>query len=87
MISGQRRRISLPHPEPNGLQIVRTKPKKKDPLETLACYDDSNIVSSYTDRRAIMSKGLDKKKSDKKEPAKTMKEKKAEKKIKKAEKK
>jgi len=34
-----------------------------------------------------MSKGLDKKKSDKKEPVKTMKEKKAEKKIKKAEKK
>jgi hypothetical protein len=34
-----------------------------------------------------MSKGLDKKKSDKKEPAKTMKEKKAEKKLKKAERK
>jgi hypothetical protein len=33
-----------------------------------------------------MSKGLDKKKSDKKEPAKTMKEKKADKKLKKAEK-
>jgi len=33
-----------------------------------------------------MSKGLDKKKTDKKEPAKTMKEKKADKKLKKAEK-
>jgi len=35
----------------------------------------------------IMSKGMDSKKSEKKEPAKTMKEKKADKKIKKAEKK
>lgn len=35
----------------------------------------------------LMSKGMDSKKSEKKEPAKTMKEKKADKKIKKAEKK
>lgn len=38
-------------------------------------------------RRKIMSKGMDSKKSDKKAPAKTMKEKKAEKIVKKAEKK
>ena len=38
-------------------------------------------------RRKVMSKGVDSKKAVKKEPAKTMKEKKAEKKIKKADKK
>jgi hypothetical protein len=52
------------------------------------CYDEPHIVSvPHPYRRNIMSKGMDSKKSDKKEPAKTMKEKKAEKKIKKAEKK
>ncbi|MCM2265078.1 MAG: hypothetical protein NDI73_07790 [Desulfuromonadales bacterium] len=45
------------------------------------------VFQPWQGRREIMSKGLDKKKSDKKEPAKTMKEKKADKKIKKAEKK
>jgi len=61
---------------------------EKNPLEPRACYDEPSIVSvPYPYRRNIMSKGMDSKKSEKKEPAKTMKEKKAEKKIKKAEKK
>jgi hypothetical protein len=61
---------------------------EKNPEESRACYDVPSIVSvPYPYRRNIMSKGMDSKKSDKKEPAKTMKEKKAEKKIKKAEKK
>jgi hypothetical protein len=61
---------------------------EKYPEESRACYDVPSIVSvPYPYRRNIMSKGMDSKKSDKKEPAKTMKEKKAEKKIKKAEKK
>jgi hypothetical protein len=61
--------------------------EKKILRKTRACYDDPNIVSSYPDRRTIMSKGMDSKKPEKKQPAKTMKEKKADKKIKKAEKK
>ena len=61
---------------------------EKNPPDTRVCYDVSHIVSDpHLYRRNIMSKGMDSKKSDKKEPAKTMKEKKAEKKIKKAEKK
>jgi hypothetical protein len=62
---------------------------EKNPPGTRACYDGLYIVSIriLPYRRNIMSKGMDSKKSEKKEPAKTMKEKKAEKKIKKAEKK
>jgi hypothetical protein len=41
-------------------------------------------MTTVAGKEKIMSKGLDKKKSEKKEPAKTMKEKKAEKQLKKA---
>jgi hypothetical protein len=61
---------------------------KKNFRKPGACYDEPFSVSvPHPHRRNIMSKGMDSKKSGKKEPAKTMKEKKAEKKIKKAEKK
>jgi hypothetical protein len=61
---------------------------EKQPPECRACYDGASVDQvPHPYRRNIMSKGMDSKKSEKKEPAKTMKEKKAEKKIKKAEKK
>jgi hypothetical protein len=55
---------------------------KIESLETRVCYDERSVPHPH--RRNIMSKGMDSKKSEKKDPAKTMKEKKAEKKIKKA---
>jgi hypothetical protein len=62
------------------------------PLRTTGCVrmkSDSVRVCIRNVKKGdeLMSKGMDSKKSEKKEPAKTMKEKKADKKIKKAEKK
>jgi hypothetical protein len=75
------RRVAVSHASP----LITSE---KQPPETRSCYDGVSIASvPFSYRRNIMSKGMDSKKSDKKEPAKTMKEKKAEKKIKKAEKK
>lgn len=63
-------------------------PPEINPPATRTCYDVPAIVSvPHPYRRNSMSKGMDSKKTDKKAPAKTMKEKKAAKKIKKAEKK